>query len=150
MQTCLRIIRSQNRAWSGELLESLLYIFFRFTSFEAVKSADFGSAGSKCTNELSIDDDVTQACFYSTLAINKELCSIPEQAFQLQKHSLSIWTSKKEYGFALISIRHLLHLARELNMNKSVIAEYERQLEKILDSDQLQGVSEKTLFKGYE
>jgi hypothetical protein len=82
---------------------------------------------------LNTDDDVTQACFYSTMAVNKDLCSTPDDAYRLQKKALEVWAAKREYGFMLISQRHLLHLANELNLKKEA-AEYERQIQRTLES----------------
>lgn len=49
----------------------------------------------------------------------------------------------------LISQRHLLHLAKELDRKKEA-ADYERQIQRTLECEQLQGISDKTLFKGYQ
>jgi hypothetical protein len=45
------------------------------------------------------------------MAVNKDLCSTPDEAYKLQKKALEVWVAKREYGFMLISQRHLLHLA---------------------------------------
>lgn len=108
---CLQAIRPTHPNIKGDLFQSLMYIFFRFTSFKAIRNTDIDSPESKY-------DDVTQACFYSTMAVNKDLCSSPQDAYDLQKKALSIWTSKREYGFMLISQRHLLHLAKELELKR--------------------------------
>jgi len=67
---CLSVVRSAHPTIKGDLFQSLMYIFFRFTSFSALKTVDTDSPESKY-------DDVTQACFYSTMAVNKDLCSTP-------------------------------------------------------------------------
>ena len=108
---CLSVIRSAHTSIKSELFQSLMYIFFRFTNFSALKAVNTDSPESKY-------DDITQACFYSTMAVNKDLCSTPEEAYRLQRKALDIWTAKKEHGFMLISQRHLLHLAKELDRRR--------------------------------
>lgn len=68
---CLSLIRTAHQNIRTDLFHSLMYIFFRFTSFSALKTLDTDSPESKY-------DDVTQGCFYSTMAVNKDLCSTPD------------------------------------------------------------------------
>lgn len=57
-----------------ELMEELIYLLFRFTSFEAMGDGYFENIESKY-------DGATLACFYSSMALNRELCSDAQMAF---------------------------------------------------------------------
>lgn len=51
-----------------ELMEELIYLYFRFTSFKSMGDGYFENVEAKY-------EGPTLACFYSSMALNRELCN---------------------------------------------------------------------------
>lgn len=49
LNTCLSTIRKCSKSNVVDLFESLMYIFYRFTSFSAIKATNFQNSEFKCT-----------------------------------------------------------------------------------------------------
>jgi len=60
----IEIIRTSKDTIKKELLEELVYLYFRFTSFENMGDGYFENVESKY-------DGSTLACFYSSMALNR-------------------------------------------------------------------------------
>jgi len=67
-----------------DLLEELVYLYFRFISFESMGNGVFESA------ELKYDEP-TLACFYSSMALNRELCGDVQNALAYHEKALKMW-----------------------------------------------------------
>lgn len=61
------ILQGGNESQRKDLLEELVYLYFRFLSFESMGNGMFENL------ELKYDEP-TLACFYSSMALNRELC----------------------------------------------------------------------------
>jgi tetratricopeptide (TPR) repeat protein len=51
--SCLAVVRAATPTVRSDLFQSLMYIFYRFTSFAGLKAAEYDGAESKCTIHLT-------------------------------------------------------------------------------------------------
>lgn len=50
----------------------------------------------------------------------------------------------------ILSCRHLLRLAKQLKLSQSIVDLYEQDLKRLMESDDVKGVSEEILFRNYD
>ncbi|CAD8160600.1 unnamed protein product [Paramecium octaurelia] len=123
-----------------QLFKELMYIYYRFQSFEAMGDGNFENLEQKY-------DGQSLACFYSSMGLNRELCGDMTLAFRYHQKALKLWQEQKENGFTVITLRRMLTIAQNERMD---CKDYVQQLQKCMQSPELRGISPEILFKDCE
>ncbi|EGR27036.1 hypothetical protein IMG5_202740 [Ichthyophthirius multifiliis] len=136
------IINSQDKQ-KKDLLEELVYLYFRFISFKNMGDGQFDNLESKYQG-------ATLACFYSSMALNRELCNDLVGAVNYHQKALKVWEQVNDQGFIIISLKHLIYLLQNLNESQNNIIQYQNMLNYYLQTDEFKGINPETLFKDFE
>lgn len=48
-----------------------------------------------------------------------------------------------------LSTKHLLHLSKQLCLSKTIIEVYQQELDRLMQTPQIYGISQNTLFRNY-
>ncbi|CAK80272.1 unnamed protein product (macronuclear) [Paramecium tetraurelia] len=123
-----------------QLFKELMYIYYRFQSFEAMGDGNFENLEQKY-------DGQSLACFYSSMGLNRELCGDMTLAFRYHQKALKLWQEQKENGFTVITLRRILTIAQNERMD---CKDYVQQLQKCMQSPELRRISPEILFKDCE
>lgn len=102
------------------LFEELMFIYFRFSSFESMGDGYYENLEQKCIlapHTKYIDDGPTLGCFYSAMGINRELCNDPNLAYKYHKKALEVWSQCKQNGFIVITLRRLITLGQQITIS---------------------------------
>ncbi len=59
-----------------------------------VKKISFDFRIKKYLHFFFLDDGATLACFYSSMALNRELCSDAQMAFKYHRKALELWQNQ--------------------------------------------------------
>ncbi|CAD8168375.1 unnamed protein product [Paramecium pentaurelia] len=136
----IQLILSVQPPLQYQLFKELMYIYYRFQSFEAMGDGNFENLEQKY-------DGQSLACFYSSMGLNRELCGDMGLALRYHQKALKLWYEQKENGFIVITLRRILTIAQN---EKIDCKDYVQQLQKCMQSTELRGISPEILFKDCE
>ena len=73
-----------------------------------------------------------------------------QEALSLQLKALETWKNESEIGFVLLTLKHIINLAPKVNLNVVDIANFTKIYDKVLSSEEFNGINMDALFKHYE
>ncbi|KAL4492959.1 hypothetical protein ABPG72_020738 [Tetrahymena utriculariae] len=138
----MNTIYSSKDIQKRDLLEELVYLYFRFLSFESMGNGIFDNA------ELKYDEP-TLACFYSSMALNRELCNDNQAALNYHEKALKMWEQINDPGFSLLTLKHIIQISQQYPDQQN-IAQYQNRMNELLKHPDFKGVNPDTLFKKFE
>jgi tetratricopeptide (TPR) repeat protein len=124
------------------LLEDLVFMLFRFKSFESMGEGYFENLETKYEGE-------TLGCLYLILGVNREILNDLQLSVIYYKKSFAIWKNLNDKLFMILTAKHVINVA-QLTGQAPDVAEYSAFLKKLFGSEDLRNISPEILFKDFE